>query len=66
MNRLRELILMRAETTGVRWDIATVNLILYLRDNAEAMADLIDAARDTGLTLRADHPLTIALDKLEK
>jgi len=63
MNKLREFIeANRKNPCGATWR----DLQDYLCDNRDAIADLIDAAQECGITLRADHPLSIALSKLEK
>jgi hypothetical protein len=64
MNKLRELITKVDDKSIPGTDYLA--LLKYLDSNAEAIADLIDAAKSTGLSLRADHPLSVALSKLEK
>jgi hypothetical protein len=58
MNNLRELISLAAQN----WNQHEYWLISHAND----IADLIDEAQKIGLTLREDHPLAIALAKLEK
>ena len=71
MNKLRELMDIKNQTNGrdytkKQYDVACSNLHIYLFCNVEAIADLIDAAKECGLAQRPDHPLTIAVNKLEE
>jgi hypothetical protein len=62
MNKLRELI---AAVKNQEY-LSERKLEKYLYERRDEFADLIDEAQKIGLTLRDDHPLTIALAKLEK
>jgi hypothetical protein len=63
MNKLRELIAeFKKNRGGGEW----LELQDFICDRREAIADLIDEAHKIGLTLRKDHPLSVALSKLEK
>lgn len=46
-NPLKRLWIRQAETTGVEYDAAVAETNAYMRNNAEAIADLIDAAEST-------------------